>query len=109
MDWKRVVMSAVVLGGLLGFGGQMYVDFFYWKGPYNSGTPCEVICSTELHRRMVTHWTVSSKLESYRNWLICDGEFIWWLLHRGEVVSKSSTIAVFLSASAALALELIPR
>jgi hypothetical protein len=104
MRWKKVVIGAV-LGGLLGFGGQMCVDFFCWKGPYNSETPCEVICSPDLHLRMATHWPVSTKLEPYRNWLICEGEFIWWLLHRGEVVSKSSTIAAFLGASAAFAVE----
>jgi hypothetical protein len=101
MRWKRVIVI-VLMGGGLSFGGQLLVDFFCWKAPYNGETPYDLCCGLELDRRMAAHYPVSPERESYRNGLIYQGEFIWWLLHRGDAVCRTTLFMAFLGALCAV-------
>jgi hypothetical protein len=104
--WKKVVIGAV-LGGLLGFGGQFVVDFFYFD--------CEDPPSRD--RILTMYQTASGQADAnFRVWmpgiaidrarpLIYQGVILAWLMRRGDIASRTALIVAFLSASAALAVD----
>src|ERR1700722_18115736 len=99
MRWKRVVIGAV-LGGLLGFGGQFVIDFFWWtpqKGEATMNSCARHIFSSEpLMFFDAKHMQQAQGLYSL-------GFLLVWLDRRADLATRSALIVAFFGASAAVA------
>jgi hypothetical protein len=98
--WKRVLIGAV-LGGVLGFAGQLVLDFFCWA-PSGSETVWRCIDSGEISHH-IARFMPKHEHAALELWYQL--VFLWWLNERGQTASQTVLIVAFLGASAALALK----
>jgi hypothetical protein len=107
MRWKRVVIVAVI-GGLLGFGGQLVADFFCWSPIISNGTQrppgFEFIFSGSLDRLIVRHNIQAQQMLQARA-LWFQGTLLLWLGQRGEIIDRITLWGAFVGATAALAFD----
>jgi hypothetical protein len=99
--WKRVIIGAV-LGGLLGFGGQLLKDYFYWVAIVDAKTPYQYITDGTLASKAAQ---VGPVYQWQKRAVMCEGIFLFWLVYRGDLAGRTALILAFIGASAALALD----
>jgi hypothetical protein len=104
--WKKVVVGAL-LGGLLGFGGQLVADFLYVdredRPPHERTFTMYQVASGQADVNFRV-WMRGIRIDRARP-LIYQGLILAWLMHRGDIASRTALIVAFLGASAALALD----
>jgi len=117
MHWRKIIIGAV-LGGLLGFIGQLSADFFWWPSPIDeSNRTCYeyVFCGTPDDERVGRTLESCLRLElppEKRNQgrlLFFEGIFLFWLQERWKFVGQTVLIGAFLGASSVLAADQISQ
>jgi hypothetical protein len=105
MRWKRVVIGAV-LGGLLGFGGQLSADFFGREFiDRGNGQGLQSLWSfvkSGGFDRQRSYWAACG---DRRQQLWVQSVLLVWLLERGDRACQAAVIVAFLGASVALTLN----
>ncbi len=99
---RRYIIGAL-LGVLLGFAGQFFVDFFCWT-PGNNGTLYQFFSDKYFERNMA-RWVRAPQLQSKAHQLVYQVVFLYWLSERGPSACGTAVIVAFLGASSLLAAD----
>jgi len=102
-------ITGAILGGLLGFSGQLCADFFLWNPNPNESTSLYQSLSDGQFDHWLTEWLRQPKQVQKAKNLIYFGIFLGWLTTRGEVASRTALIVAFLSVSGILAAEQLQK